>query len=238
MRRHETSILVVFRGDVQIWSNSSGISTESINSTKLGEKKTADTAHKCSCFHLPPAWGHGPLGVNLKVHEPLDISCFCCWHSRCSFWTTRASKKKFGKCRPNLPMFTHVSRGHSCWVFDALGWFSWGVSLHVEKLCHQGPGRPGWFHKPSLPVETLIPLVGFEILHPTREHGQTICWFLLTNRFHNINLMKNRQVTDFGALLFNEESEHKHPDLLGDLNPYDISVKLEPNLSIASPNNP
>ena len=65
--------------------------------------------------------------------------------------------------------------------------------VNMGQLCHQqGPpgSPPGWFHKPSLPVEALIPLVGFEILHPTREHGQTICWFLLTNRFHNLHLVE------------------------------------------------
>ncbi len=82
-------------------------------------------------------------------------------------------------------------QGPSCSFWNGLEWYFWEstcVNCVINKV-------QGLFHKASLPVEALIPLVGFEILDPTREHGQTICWFLLTNQFHNIHLKKS-QATD------------------------------------------
>ena len=41
-----------------------------------------------------------------------------------------------------------------------------------------------------VPVEPLVPSMGFQVLRSTRQHGQSVCRLFLTNGFHDVNALR------------------------------------------------
>lgn len=186
MRRQSLS----YSGDVQIWRCEWDFHGSHQFNQAWGRKNQLTQPTNVHAFFHLTQWGQWTfrsfwpercswtlLGHHLFCFDILGVACE----------QKRPSKKKSKvSIWPNLPS-TDMFRGQvvRCLMFcDGFGGCQHGSTVSSTRSF-----RP-WFHKPSLPVEALIPLVGFEILHPTREHGQTICWFLLTNRFHNLHLVE------------------------------------------------